>query len=190
MKLWNRVVIGDGERGLLSRNRRFVRVLAPGVYRLVDAFGRVEVRTLDLQRAEFDGKEADALIERLGAGLTDTFVLADIGVGEVGLVSKNGKLEDVLAPGTRKLYGRSTIAVDVERVAMASDMEVPAAVAKRLRQLGTLNRYALVVDVPMNRHIFALFPTLNRADVTFYIGGDFLPRIQVNFRGRLGDRWR
>jgi len=148
MKLWNRVVIGDGERGLLYRNRRFVRVLAPGVYRLVDAFGRVEVRTLDLQRAEFEGKEADALIERLGTTVTDTFVLADIGVGEVGLVSKNGKLEDVLAPGSRKLYGRSTIAVEVERVAMASDMEVPAAVAKRLRQLGTLSRYALVVDVP------------------------------------------
>ena len=148
MKLWNRVVIGDGERGLLYRNRRFVRVLAPGVYRLVDAFGRVEVRTLDLQRAEFEGKDADALIERLGATLTDTFVLADIGVGEVGLVSKNGKLEDVLTPGARKLYGRSTLAVEVERVAMASDMEVPAAVAKRLRQLGTLNRSALVVDVP------------------------------------------
>jgi len=148
MKLWNRVVIGDGERGLLYRNRRFVRVLAPGVYRLVDAFGRSEVRTLDLQRAEFEGKDADALIDRLGTALTDTFVLADIGVGEVGLVSKNGKLEDVLAPGSRKLYGRSTIAVQIDRVAMASDMEVPAAVAKRLRQLGTLSRYALVVDVP------------------------------------------
>jgi len=29
-----RVVIGDGERGLLYKNRRFERVLAPGVYRL------------------------------------------------------------------------------------------------------------------------------------------------------------
>jgi len=32
-----------------------------------------------------------------------TFVLADIAVSEVGLVAKNGKLEDVLAPGSRKL---------------------------------------------------------------------------------------
>jgi len=148
MKLWSRVVIGDGERGLLYRNRRFVRVLVPGVYRLADAFGRNEVRTLDLQRAEFEGKDAEALIERLGAALTDMFVLADIGVGEVGLVSKNGKLEDVLAPGSRKLYGRSTIAIEVECVALTSDLEVPVAVTKRLRQLGTLSRYALVVDVP------------------------------------------
>jgi regulator of protease activity HflC (stomatin/prohibitin superfamily) len=147
MKLWTKVVIGDGERGLMYRNRRFVRVLAPGVYRLVDAFGRVEVRVLDLPRAEFEGKDADALIERLGSSLADTFVLADIGVNEVGLVSKNGKLEDVLAPGARKLYGRSALAVEIERVGLTSDLEVPVAVAKRLRQLGTLARFALAVDV-------------------------------------------
>jgi regulator of protease activity HflC (stomatin/prohibitin superfamily) len=62
-------------------------------------------------------------------------------------VSKNGKLEDVLAPGSRKLYGRSTLALEIERVALTSDLEVPVAVAKRLRQLGTLARSALVVDV-------------------------------------------
>ena len=69
MKLWTKVVIGDGERGLMYRNRRFERVLVPGVYRFTDALGRVEVRVLDLQRAEFEGKAADALIERLGAAV-------------------------------------------------------------------------------------------------------------------------
>ena len=145
MKLWSKVVVGDGERGLLYRNRRFERVLMPGVSRFVR---KVEVRMLDLQRAEFEGKEADALIERLGAALESTFVLADIGVNEVGLVSKSGKLEEVLAPGSRKLYGRSTVAVAIERVALGAEMEVAATVTKRLRQLGTLARYATVVDVP------------------------------------------
>src|SRR5882757_4870943 len=81
-----RVVIGDGERGLLYKNRRFERVLAPGVYRLWGAFGALEVRSFDIARPEFTGKDADALIERLGAGLERSFLLADIGVGEVGLV--------------------------------------------------------------------------------------------------------
>ncbi|MEO5625862.1 MAG: slipin family protein [Dokdonella sp.] len=147
MKLWNKVVVGDGERGLEYRNRRFVRVLVPGVYRYVNAFDKVDVRVLDLARAEYEGKDADALIERLGTTLGDTFVLADIGVNEVGLVVKNGKLEDVLAPGARKLYGRTASEIAIERVALASDLEVPAAVAKRLRQLGALARVALVVDV-------------------------------------------
>ena len=147
MKLWTKVVIGDGERGLMYRNRRFERVLEPGVYRFSDALARVDVRVLDMQSTELEGKAADALIERLGDALSSTFVLADIGVNEVGLVTKNGKLEDVLAPGARKLYGRSTLAVEIERVALTSELEVPAAVAKRLRQLGTLARYSLVVDV-------------------------------------------
>ena len=147
MKVWNKVVVGDGERGLEYRNRRFVRVLVPGVYRYLKAFDHVDVRVLDLARAEYEGKDADALIERLGATLGETFVLADVGVNEVGLVVKNGKLEDVLAPGARKLYGRTANEIVIERVALASDLEVPAAVAKRLRQLGALARVALVVDV-------------------------------------------
>ena len=44
MKLWSKVVIGDGERGLLYRNRRFERVLAPGMYRLSALRGSIDVR--------------------------------------------------------------------------------------------------------------------------------------------------
>jgi hypothetical protein len=40
-----------------------------------------------------------------------------------------------------------------------------------------VNRAAFVVEVSMNRHALALFPALNGADVSFYIGGNFLPRI-------------
>jgi len=148
MKLRNKVVVGDGERGLVYRNRRFERALMPGVYRIVSLFDRVETRVFDLARTEFEGRDADALIERLGAVLEQTFVLADIGVDEVGLVTRNGKLEDVLAPGTRKLFGRASTGVVVERIALGDDLAVPAAVAARLRQLGSLVRVAVVVDVP------------------------------------------
>lgn len=142
-----KVVIGDGERGLLYKNRRFERVLAPGVYRLWDFAKALEVRSFDLARPEFTGKDAEVLIERLGAALEQTFSLVDIGVAEVGLVAKNGKLEDVLAPGTRKLYWKGPVAVSVEQLPLG-DLQVPEAVAKRLRQLGVLEVVALPVTVP------------------------------------------
>ncbi len=144
-----RVVIGDGERGLLYRNRRFERVLVPGVYRLWDAFGALEVRSIDIARPDFIGKDADMLIERLGGDLERTFVLADIGVDEVGLVSKSGKLEDVLAPGVRKLYWKGLVSVAIGKVALGESLQVPEAVAKRLRQLGVLETAALAVTVPV-----------------------------------------
>lgn len=143
-----RVVIGDGERGLVYRNRECERVLVPGVHRFFDPFNRIEVRTFNIAAPEYAGHDVDALIARLGERLGDTFVLADIGADHVGLVSKNGKLEDVLAPGTRRLYWRGLVSVAAEHVSLADGLAVRVDVARRLRQLGTLQRFAVVVDVP------------------------------------------
>ncbi|WP_242101703.1 slipin family protein [Lysobacter sp. M2-1] len=143
-----RVVIGDGERGLVYRNRQFAGVLAPGVYRWFDPFKRVEVTMHGIAKAEYAGSDADALIAALGERLGESFVLANLGMDEVGLVLKNGKLEDVLAPGSRKLYWKGPVAVDVQTASLANGLEVEAAVVKRLRQLGVLERITVSLVVP------------------------------------------
>lgn len=143
-----RVVIGDGERGLVYQNRQFQRVLGAGVYRLFDPLKRIEVTVHNIANPEYAGRDADALIARLGDRLDETFVLADIGADEVGLLSKNGKLEDVLAPGSRKLYWRGLVKVEVQRVLLAENLEVDAYVTRRLRQLGVLSKVAVTVEVP------------------------------------------
>ena len=143
-----RVVIGDGERGLVYRNRQFAGVLAPGVYRWFDPFKRVEVTVHNIAKPEYAGSDVDALIAALGDQLVETFMLANLGMDEVGLVLKNGKLEDVLAPGTRKLYWKGLVAVDVQAVSLANGLEVEAAVVKRLRQLGVLERITVSLIVP------------------------------------------
>ena len=149
MLFWTkRVVIGDAERGLVYRNRRFERVLAPGVYRLSAWRAEMEVVVHDIRAPDYTGKDVDSLINAMGERVHETFVLADIGVNEVGLVSKFGKLEDVLAPGSRKLYWRGLVPVTVQRVAMTADLQVEAGVARRLRQLGALSRVAIVLEVP------------------------------------------
>lgn len=143
-----RVVIGDGERGLVYRNRQFAGVLAPGVYRWFDPLKRVEVVVHDIARAEYAGKDVDRLVAVLGTRLAQTFVLADLATDEVGLVMKDGRLEDVLAPGTRKLYWRGLVSVQVRTVSLADGLDVDAGVVKRLRQLGMLERVAVSLVVP------------------------------------------
>src|SRR3546814_6387362 len=69
-------------------------------------------------------------------------------MGEVGLVSKNGKLEDVLPPGLRKLYWRGLVQVEVEKTSLAQGLRVAPDVTRRLRQLGMLARVAVVLEVP------------------------------------------
>jgi regulator of protease activity HflC (stomatin/prohibitin superfamily) len=143
-----RIVVGDGERGILYRNRRFQAVLMPGVYRLFDLFGRVEVKVFDIARPEYGGTDVEALIAGLGGGLSQHFVLADLDMQSVGLVLKNGKLEDVLAPGSRRLYWKGLVEVEVRALSLSDGLEVPQAVVKRLRQLGVLERVAVTLTVP------------------------------------------
>jgi len=142
------IVIGDGERGLLYRNRRLQRVLAAGVYRWFDPFGRIAVAVHNAARAEYAGTDADVLMARMDAKLGEHFLLADVGVDQVGLVLKNGKLEDVLAPGTRKLYWKELVPVELRLASLAGTLEVQPDVANRLRQLGVLTKVAVALDVP------------------------------------------
>lgn len=143
-----RVVIGDGERGLVYRNRQFEGVLAPGVYRWFDPFARVEVNVHNIARSDYAGNDTDVLVAALADNLSAHFVLANLGMNEVGLVLKNGKLEDVLAPGSRKLYWKGLIAIEVQAVSVDESLQVDAAVARRLRQLGSLERVAVSLVVP------------------------------------------
>ena len=143
-----RVVIGDGERGLVYRNRQFAGVLAPGVYKWFDPLGRIAVTTHNIVKPEYAGNDADVLVAAMGNRLEDNFVLANLGMDEVGLVLKNGKLEDVLAPGTRKLYWKGLVAVEVRAVSLADGLEVDASVVKRLRQLNVLERITVSLIVP------------------------------------------
>ena len=144
-----RVVIGDGERGLVYRNRQFERVLDAGVYRMFDPLKRVEVTVHNIAQPDYAGRDVDALVASLGNRLGETFVLADIGADEIGLVSKHGNLVDVLAPGTRKLYWRGIVEVQVERVSLAESLELRQDVIRRLRQLGLLDKVAVAVTVPV-----------------------------------------
>jgi regulator of protease activity HflC (stomatin/prohibitin superfamily) len=143
-----RVVIGDGERGLVYRNRQFEGVLAPGVYRWLDPFARVEVNVHNIARSEYTGNDTDVLVAALGDRLPENFVLANLGMNEAGLVLKNGKLEDVLAPGSRKLYWKELVAIEVQAVSIDESLQVDAGVARRLRQLGSLERVAVSLVVP------------------------------------------
>ena len=145
---YKRIVIGDGERGLVFRNRRFERMLEPGVHRMWSLRDRIEVRLADTSIAEYAGKDSDALVAALGERVDQYFVLADIGSDEVGLVIKNGRLADLLLPGTRKLYWRGVVSVEIERVSTQAQIELDAALVRRLRQIGLLDRVALALTVP------------------------------------------
>ena len=77
MLMFRKVVIGDAERGLVYRNRRFARALFPGVHRLYGM--NLDVRVFDIAQAEYPGKDVDTLIAAMGERIHELFVLAETG---------------------------------------------------------------------------------------------------------------
>jgi hypothetical protein len=71
---------------------------------------------------DFLMKEARQIVER-------HFTVVELGDKEVGLVRKNGKIAGVLAPGTRQLYWRGPVEVDVEVLDIGEQFEIAPAVA-------------------------------------------------------------
>jgi regulator of protease activity HflC (stomatin/prohibitin superfamily) len=156
MLMIRKVVIGDAERGLVYRNRRFERVLTPGVHRLRALFDQLEVQLFNIAEPAYAGNDVEALVATLGNQLDETFLLADIGAQELGLVLKAGRVQDVLLPGSRRLYWRGLVPVEVQKLSLAEGLEIEPGLAQRLRQLGLLEKLAVASTVPAE-HIGLLF---------------------------------
>lgn len=120
-----RIVIAQHERGLYLKNRSIVKILDPGVYWIPDFMGRVAVEVFNLTVPEFNHSLVDVLVKDQAPLSAQYFQVIELGEREVGLVYKNGKLTNVLAPGTRQLYWRGPIEVRVEAVSIGEDFAVP-----------------------------------------------------------------
>jgi regulator of protease activity HflC (stomatin/prohibitin superfamily) len=127
-----RITIAQHERGLLFRNRSFEAVLEPGVYRHFDPLGRVQVSVYALGVPEFVHPRVDFLVKEARETVERYFDVVELGDRQVGLVRKNGKIAGVLAPGTRQLYWRGPIEVNVEVLDITEVFEIAPAIATLL----------------------------------------------------------
>ena len=121
-----RIVIAQHERGVYLKDRSIVKILEPGIYHVVDLFGRVGVEVHNLTVPEFDHPYVDVLVKENRALVDMYFQMVELGEYQVGLVYKNGKLHGVLKPGTRQLYWQGPIEVKVEVLDIEQDFAVPA----------------------------------------------------------------
>lgn len=120
-----RIVIAQHERGVYLKDRSIVKILEPGIYRVFDLLGRVAVEVHNLTVPEFNHPYVDVLVKNKRELVDEYFQFIELGEYEVGLVYKNGKLNGVLAPGTRQLYWKGLVDVKVEVLNIEQDYAVP-----------------------------------------------------------------
>lgn len=119
-----RIVIAQHERGVYLKDRSIVKILEPGIYRVFDLLGRVAVEVHNLTVPEFNHPYVDVLVKENRELVDKYFQFIELGEYEVGLVYKNGKLNGVLAPGTRQLYWKGIVDVKVEVLNIEQDFAV------------------------------------------------------------------
>jgi regulator of protease activity HflC (stomatin/prohibitin superfamily) len=134
MTTFKRVTVKKNERGLLLRNGDFQRVLQPGTHWLFAGLDGLRVETFALDQAAFTHGLADYLMAREPAVVAAEFVRVELAEHQVGLRSENGVLVEVLAPGTRRLYWKGLVDVQVEVIDISASADVPPALAARLVQ--------------------------------------------------------
>ncbi|WP_321898106.1 slipin family protein [Burkholderia cepacia] len=132
--MWMRHVVKKNERALLMNEGDFVKVLEPGVFKAFDPFKRLSVQTARLDAPLADAALADYLRHDAPDVLARHFVAMDLADDEAGLRYEDDVLVEILAPGTRRLYWRGLTAHRLERVDLAQDSVLPAALVKRIAQ--------------------------------------------------------
>ncbi|MBN3777485.1 slipin family protein [Burkholderia sp. Ac-20345] len=132
--MWMRHVVKKNERALLMNEGDFVKVLEPGVFKAFDPFKRLSVQTARLDAPLADAALADYLRHDAPDVLAQYFVAMDLADDEAGLRYEDDVLVEILAPGTRRLYWRGLTTHRLERVDLAQDSMLPAALVKRIAQ--------------------------------------------------------
>lgn len=129
-----RVTVKKNERGLLLRNGDFERVLQPGTHWLFDGLDTLRVERFALEQPAFTHALADYLMAKEPEVVAAEFVRVELAEHQVGLRSENGTLVELLAPGTRRLYWKGLVDVQVDVVDIADSAELAPALAARLVQ--------------------------------------------------------
>ncbi|VWD03028.1 SPFH domain-containing protein/band 7 family protein [Burkholderia lata] len=132
--MWMRHVVKKNERALLMNEGDFVKVLEPGVFKAFDPLKRLSVQTARLDAPLADTALADYLRHDAPDVLAQHFVAMDLADDEAGLRYEDDVLVEILAPGTRRLYWRGLTAHRLERVDLAQNSMLPAALVKRIAQ--------------------------------------------------------
>ncbi|WP_208744804.1 slipin family protein [Citrobacter portucalensis] len=146
-----KITIRKGQLGLLSRQGDYYQVLDAGEHRL-PWFNTPDVLVINTDGSEIPEALAEYLRRFQHAWVEQYCVVADLTDTEAGALYVNGVLQEILPPGTRRLYWRAEEALKLVRMdtrQVSVPVEVMNAVLQPRRNGTVKGREAiLTVQVP------------------------------------------
>ena len=149
-----RVIVRENQRAVAQYKGRIRGILTPGEHVLRADRGRLEIEWHDLARPEFVSGYDKALFRDHAEVARRHLTEFRAGVGEVLVISRDGRVHAVLRPEGRAVYWTDTGPWTAERFAVDGDLEITSDVARRL--VGTATTATTSVDVAEG-HVGLLF---------------------------------
>ncbi len=149
---WLTVVIKDDERGLLTRNGRFERMLGPGRHVLFDPAKALSVEVSRIVRADFPIERANLIEATHPEIAAEHFAFARAGEGEAIVVSFDGEPRILVPAYTSRAFWKGVTKVGVERIDAQVSLRIEPKLAERLN----LGASSSVLDVTVGAHEAAL----------------------------------
>jgi regulator of protease activity HflC (stomatin/prohibitin superfamily) len=131
-----RVLVGDNERVLLIRNKRFGNILAPGEYWIFTLGRSIELERFNIARLDFESAWAGFIVMERPALAERYFTVIETSATHVAAVYADGKLIRVIAPSTRALYWRGVATISYDLIEVGEAPEVPVRLVLALARLG------------------------------------------------------
>ena len=122
LKFWTTAIIKDDERGILRRDGRFEKLLAPGRFAELDVMGQLTVEIVKVLRAELLPEQA-LLLARTEPDLAEEhFAIVQPGPTQVAIVSLDGDPKHLVLPNTTRVFWKTLTAVTVETIDTADQL--------------------------------------------------------------------
>jgi regulator of protease activity HflC (stomatin/prohibitin superfamily) len=158
--LFKRIIVGDQERFLITKNGRFAGILSSGEYRMFVPPGvTLATEKFNLRTPVFESTWSDYLVKERPELTERHFVRVETSDVEVALVYLDKKLFMVVPPAKRVLLWKATSDVTYEVIDIAATPEIPA---KKFPALERLGRASLALFIVVEEAKAGLFFIDNR----------------------------
>ena len=169
--LFQFIQVKDTERALLFKRGNFAGVLRAGNYSYFDPFKQLTVELFSLNTTRFTHSLADYLLLHQADVVQREFAVVQTNAREIALRYADEVLVEIVAPNTRALFWKGLVDTRVEKIDIANQLVVDAALLRTLlvsRNRSLAADAVTIVQVP--QHHVALLMVDGRFEKTLEAG--------------------
>ncbi|MCP4432282.1 MAG: slipin family protein [Gammaproteobacteria bacterium] len=119
--------VADNEKAFLFKKNRFAAVLGPESYRYFDLPGYIRLEKFDITQYELNHNLNKFLVSTFSGQTRNHLEEYQLNDKEVGLLYRDNRLVEIVAPGSFKVYWKGPEKIELKRIDISEDFRIPEA---------------------------------------------------------------